>query len=82
MPLLSIMEIQQPIRGLTLLGQDVETSAIVHYQLRFQLDVINLALVLNFNINKILVCSCAQTFFKYPTYARHCSVFRTLKQNS
>jgi len=35
--------------GLALLGQDVGTSAAAHYQLKFQLDVNNLALVLNFN---------------------------------
>ena len=40
---------RQPTWGLALLGQDVETSAVVHYQLQFQLDVNNLALVLTFN---------------------------------
>jgi len=34
---------------LALLGQDVKTSAAARYQLQFQLDVNNLALVLTFN---------------------------------
>ncbi len=35
--------------GLALLGQDVETSSAVRYQLQFHLDVNNLALVVTFN---------------------------------
>ena len=35
--------------GLALLGQDVGTSAVARYQLRFRQDVINLALVHIFN---------------------------------
>ncbi len=35
--------------GLALLGQDVGTSAVAHYQLQFRQDVNNLALVLNIN---------------------------------
>ena len=43
------MKKRQATRGLALLGQDVETSAAIRYQLRFRLDVNNLALVQNFN---------------------------------
>jgi len=35
--------------GLALVGHDVETSAVTPYQLQFQLDVNNLALVHIFN---------------------------------
>ena len=35
--------------GLALLGQDFETLAVIRYQLRFRLDVNNLALVVIFN---------------------------------
>jgi hypothetical protein len=42
-------EKRQPTIGLALLGQDVETSAVVRYQQQFRLDINNLALVLIFH---------------------------------
>ena len=39
----------RPTGGLALLGQDFETSAVVHYQQQFRLDVNNLAFVHIFN---------------------------------
>ncbi len=46
------MRHMQATWGLALLGQDVETSAVVRYQLRFRQDVINLALVLYLQLLK------------------------------
>lgn len=41
-------------KGLALFRQDIGISTVVPYPLRFRLDVHTLALVLNFNLKKIL----------------------------
>jgi hypothetical protein len=63
---------------LALLGQDVGTSAVVRYQLRFRLDVSNLAFCFYLQLlKKIFRFSCGLTFFKY----RHIAKFSMIPQN-
>ena len=47
-------------------GRTLLASAVVRYQLRFRLDVNNLALVHIFNISNFMGFGYGRTFFKYP----------------